>query len=79
MLVRWCSRNTLVPQELDKGAASPAIGQGTFCFRSTVQFYRHPCCLSALMRGGMGPESLKDVVGDVSITFVFKMLIKFVK
>lgn len=61
-----------------EGAAGPAIGQGTFSFRSTVQFYRHPCWLSALMRGGVGPESLKDVVGDVSITFVFKMLIKLV-
>ena len=51
---------------------------GTFSFGSTFQFYRHPCWLSALTRGGTGPECLNDVVGDVSITFVFKMLKKHV-
>lgn len=62
-----------------EGAASPAVGQGALSFIPTLQCYSWPCLAAYFIKGvwdGTGHRSLQDVVGSVSIPFIFKMLIK---
>lgn len=64
-----------------ESTANVAIGQGACSFISTLQIYSCPWLAESSDKGlwaGTGLESLEGVVGNVSITFKLKMLIKLI-
>lgn len=62
-----------------EGTASPAVTQGVFSFLSTLWLSSFPWMAECLNKGPwerIGLESQEDAVGNVGITFIFKMLTK---
>lgn len=68
-------------QRLPRWGCSPAVGQYAFSLIPTLQFYSWRWLAESADKGvweGTRLESLEDVVGNVSTTFIFKMLIKLI-